>query len=268
MKVGEGRLLRGCCCVLFVFPFCGFDLSASVEAVTSVLMRGFILMESTANPFALWHSRHRRTRKHTLTLVPCRPGVAGQHNVAYATTGDREEYKNWAWEDSRLTAKGEDQARALRPVMEKERVDVVIVSTLSRAILTGMLACGTAQPIVATELVRERIGTHPCDKRRSKSALAADFPVLDLSGVGEEVDPLWTPDREPWDALIGRAHEFLRFVMARPEQHVVCVAHNDFFQALFRDSGWVAGDDVRSILFKNCDKHTVLLRHLDENPGK
>ena len=111
---------------------------------------------------------------------------------------------------------------------------------LSRAIQTALLGIPSGPRFVVDELLRERIGTHPCDKRRcgaslacppcasrhlrlplslpcsSRAEIAADFPSLDLSGLTAEDDPAWTPEREPMPALIARADAWLDAVSARP----------------------------------------------------
>jgi hypothetical protein len=85
---------------------------------------------------------------------------AGYHNLAVRERGTVEEYKSWEWYDSRcgvrphcalatvemlvravrLTPLGERQARALTPVTADLPIDIVFVSSLSRAIQTGLLA--------------------------------------------------------------------------------------------------------------------------------
>ena len=146
-----------------------------------------------------------------------------------------EEYKNWAWHDSRLTDLGKEQAASVRPVMENYPVDVVFVSPLSRAILTGILAIPEGPPFIVEDDIRERIGTHPCDKRRSRKEIKADFPSVDVDTLETEEDNKWSEAREPWEDLISRAERVLHKVKGRPETRIALVTHNDFLQALLLD---------------------------------
>jgi broad specificity phosphatase PhoE len=150
--------------------------------------------------------------------------------------GQEDEYKNWAWHDARLTDTGRAQAEALMPVMSAHALDVVFVSPLSRTIQTALLAIPAGPPFVVLDMIRERNGAHPCDKRRPKAELAADFPRVDFSPLSAEEDDSWTPEREPLDALVARAGDFLRFAAARAEHSIAIVTHNDFLQALLLEA--------------------------------
>lgn len=188
----------------------------------------------------------------------------GFHNVAFLEMGSTEAYKDWRWVDSRLTAVGEAQAKELRSRPMWSTAQLVVVSPLSRAIKTGLLARpeDLKLPYIATELLRERIGTHPCDHRRSKTELAADFPLVDFSLLSAEEDPYWTEEREPWEDLVGRALAFLEFIMARPEREVVVVTHNDFLEALLRDSPVTMADPaIRAIRFSTAESYSF---HVDQ----
>jgi broad specificity phosphatase PhoE len=150
--------------------------------------------------------------------------------------GLEEEYKNWAWHDARLTELGISQASALAAPMAAHSIELALVSPLSRAIQTALHGLPHAAAFRVEELVRERNGTHPCDKRRSKSELAKDFPSVDFSPLLVEEDDTWTPEREPMPALIGRAGAFLRTLAGRPEKSIAVVTHNDFLQALLLEA--------------------------------
>jgi len=148
------------------------------------------------------------------------------------------EYKNEAWSDARLTDLGKEQSATLVPVVSALPLpDIVFVSSLSRAIQTGQVAyAGKSVPFVCEELVRERNGAHPCDRRRSKAELTADFPTIDFSSLTSEKDDSWTPEREPWDQLVARASAFLRKLAAIPQTTIAVVTHNDFLQALLLEA--------------------------------
>ena len=115
-------------------------------------------------------------------------------------------------------------------------VDVVFVSPLSRTIQTALIAVPAGPRFIVEERVRERNGAHPCDKRRPRAELSADFPGVDFSSLTAEEDDTWTVEREPWAALVARASAFLAALAARPEAGFACVTHNDFLQALLLEA--------------------------------
>jgi broad specificity phosphatase PhoE len=176
-----------------------------------------------------------------------------------AAGGVEAEYRNWAWLDSRLTELGRQQASALRPALSKHAIDVVLVSPLSRAIATGLLGVPPGPAFVVCEELRERIGTHPCDKRRTRAELRADFPDVDVSTLASEQDDRWSETREPWEDVIARSVRFLSLVSSRPETHVAAVTHNDFLTALLFDSPLRLASDSLRIKFGNAEHLPLVL---------
>ena len=101
-----------------------------------------------------------------------------------------------------------------------------------RAGRPGSSAVGVP-PFVACELCREHLGVHPCDRRRSLSHLKERFPAVDWSNIESEADTLWTADvRESDEHLAKRAATFLRWLMARPEQHIAVVTHSSWLSVM------------------------------------
>lgn len=170
-----------------------------------------------------------------------------------ADGGLEEEYKNWAWHDARLTDTGKAQATALAPSLVGTPIDVVLVSPLSRAIQTAYLAIAPGPPFVVEELVRERNGTHPCDKRRSKTDLKADFPDLDVSTLKAEEDDSWTETREPFEQTVGRAEALIAALAKRSETSIAIATHNDWLQALLLHSSLRLADESLRRKFGNAD---------------
>jgi len=195
----------------------------------------------------------------TNTRPPPLRHAAGQHNAAVAATGDEAEYCNWAWLDSRLTEVGRGQAAAVRPRLEGTPLEVVFVSPLSRTIQTAQLAIPGSPPYVCDDRIRERNGTHPCDKRRSRTELAADFPAVDFSALTTEHDESWSEVREPWEALIARSEDFAASLLERPETHIAVVTHNDWLQALLLHSAVRIQDDSLRVMFGNAQHLSLLL---------
>ena len=150
------------------------------------------------------------------------------------------EYKNEAWADARLTPFGETQSATLQPVLAAlPHPEVVLVSPLSRTVQTALIAFAAAPApvrLVCEELIRERNGAHPCDRRRPTAELRAAFPTVDFSSLRAETDDTWTVAREPWEGTVARATAFLHRLAALPERVVAAVTHNDFLQALLLEA--------------------------------
>jgi hypothetical protein len=141
----------------------------------------------------------------TLCCVLCcavLPAVAGRIN--------HDNYKSWEYEDAHLTDFGWKQAKAVQDHIRAHniKVDVVIVSPLTRAIETAVGCFGNfapplngtppllmglteqpgvrpahpavgsegCPPFVCYELCREHLGVHPCDRRHPIAAKQAMFP--------------------------------------------------------------------------------------------
>lgn len=197
----------------------------------------------------MYHSSYRFLGTHNLAVL-LKGGVDG---------GLEDEYKNWEWHDARLTDTGKEQATSARAIMETLTIDVVLVSPLSRTIQTALLAIPPGPKFIAEELVRERCGTHPCDKRRSRQEIRTDFPSIDLSPLQSEEDDYWTEERESMEALIGRANKFLAAIRQRPEQNIAVVTHNDFLKALFFESSLQFSDGSLKKTFGNAEELTLVI---------
>jgi hypothetical protein len=72
-------------------------------------------------------------------------------------------------------------------------------------------------PVVAIESAHEIAGKHTCDKRESKSNLAASYPLVNFGLVESEEDPFWGDgtERESLDSLAQRGAGFIGFLKAR-----------------------------------------------------
>merc|ERR1719473_311219 len=158
--------------------------------------------------------------------------------------------------DAELTSKGQEQALALQSNLSP---DLLIVSPMRRAILTGLLAFPHTAAM-ASELCHERGGRHTCDKRLSKSALINAFPCVDFGAIESEDDPFWNDgiDRESCEDLANRAVRFIGWLLARKENHIAIATHSAFLFAVFNaaldcDSEarkWFGTGELRSVLLK------------------
>lgn len=172
------------------------------------------------------------------------------HNEAFLTVG-RKAYSLEAHVDADLTDKGREQAQALRDrILESPvAIDVVLVSPLSRTLGTmaelfpysrlpkdewpercsdASVLAGTAPvPIIAEELLRERIGgANVCDKRRGVSWYESQYPGVDFSRVETEEDTWWSDVREPPEDVVRRGNRLMEKVMALPNRNVMLITHS------------------------------------------
>ena len=159
-------------------------------------------------------------------------------NLAALDVG-REAYKLEEHLDARLTALGREQARGagrLLGAME-ESVQLVLSSPLTRALSTADEAVAgvvpETVPRVILPLLRERLGVHPCDRRRPWSEIAAEHsPLWDARLVATDHDALWEADVRETDGQIkARAREAIDWLSKRQEDHVAVFAHSSFLQA-------------------------------------
>ncbi len=159
--------------------------------------------------------------------------------------------------DAPLTDKGRKQAQALQPQIEKfndknehdsllkkeqiKALEMVVLSTNCRALQTGVIAFQSYVgkiPFIAHEMVREEIGVHLCDSRRSISSQKIEFPMVDFDVVGTMIksdeDDLFTHDkRESKMDIGGRIYRFLEWLELREEVHIAVTSHSGWLFTLF-----------------------------------
>ncbi len=137
---------------------------------------------------------------------------------------------NPAYATSRLSPEGHRQVQALREKCTPLRPQVILVSPLTRALQTalgGFEHCVGQVPFVSHEELRERLGKYPCDARRPKSVLVAEFGSrVDFAGVPTEADVLWHPtERETHEQLGVRTLAALDIIRKRPERVCKIIHH-------------------------------------------
>jgi broad specificity phosphatase PhoE len=188
----------------------------------------------------------------------------GHHNVAQAAwrNSGKEGEPYWTstdpklkFKDAELTEVGRGQATALRLRTEELAPELMVVSPMRRATLTGLLAFEShvargALSVVAHECAHEIAGKHTCDFRLSLSELKKMYPVVDYSHVVDEEDPFWGDGsvREPLSSVAARAAKLMEFVRSRPEKHVVVAAHSTILATLMNSVVGVEGpaDEVKA----------------------
>jgi broad specificity phosphatase PhoE len=172
----------------------------------------------------------------------------------------------WKYVDAELNEKGKDQAVSLQEQTQALRPQLLVVSPMRRATATGLLAFQphiqrSELPAVASELCHECAGRHTCDKRLSRSELAALYLHVDYSLISSEEDPYWGDGvtREPLQALAARAADFTRWLLDRPEQHLVVASHSAFLLATF-NAALECVDESTRLWFGTGEMRSVLLR--------
>jgi broad specificity phosphatase PhoE len=163
-----------------------------------------------------------------------------EHNVAARRHGCQE-FRNWAYLDAPLTVKGRGPAReAQKVVLAQMKPQVVLVSPLTRTLQTAeevfqpLMDSSEGKPrFEVCEGVRERIGHHPCDKRRTVSELKPQFPQFSFDAILDEDDCLWSEAREPTEDILQRATAFLEVLQQRSENCIGVVSHSAFLTAMF-----------------------------------
>lgn len=166
-----------------------------------------------------------------------RHGVA-KHNVPDPVTGQPPNIHSPALWDPSLIDRGQHQAvtvgRRLAHVLPG--VELIVASPLSRCMETAQLVFGTCHnfdrtgatppPLVCVEQVREAYGMHYPDKRRDKSFLQQQFPMVRFDPAMTEKDERWSEtSRETLDQVVARVQDFFRWVVQRPENNVFVVSH-------------------------------------------
>lgn len=193
------------------------------------------------------------------------------------------------YHDPLLTAKGREQAYALRAELRREpgfAVEMVAFSPMRRTISTALLGLPQLEGIaaafpldspeatmltprlVASDLLRERVGPFMCDSRMSRSELEAQYSRLggnesvriDFSGVSE-ADIMFTEGAERREPEVGstvlasRASAALEWLATQPEKSIALVAHKHFLGALTS----LHAATVVQRPFENAEKRTMLL---------
>jgi len=187
------------------------------------------------------------------------------------------------YHDPLLTPKGREQAYALRTVLRSEPnfgVDAVAFSPMRRTIATALLSLPSLEVavttfpleassekvprLVASDLLRERVGPFMCDSRLPKSALEREYARLGATiefGMVTEADEMFeegTERNEPEQGspiLAARAATALRWISELPEARIAVVAHRHILFALTS----LYPQSVAQQPFSNAERRTMIL---------
>ncbi|CAF0912149.1 unnamed protein product [Didymodactylos carnosus] len=184
--------------------------------------------------------------------------------------------------DANLTERGKMATRSLRDkislAMEQGlKIDMIVTSPLSRAIQTAEIALeslfkSNTIPVYSHEYLRETMGIHTCDKRRTKSELELLYPHINFDGLISEEDTLWNAnERETDDSRLERATEFLQWLWKFVDaKHIAIFGHSGILQSCTIALGAIEGgllSNDRGLGFKlgNCEFISVVARQYNSN---
>ncbi|XVF39695.1 hypothetical protein PTKIN_Ptkin01aG0053500 [Pterospermum kingtungense] len=227
----------------------------------------------------------------TLHLVRHAQGI---HNV----TGEKnhDAYLREEFFDAHLTPLGWQQVDNLRKHVQEtglsKRMDLVIVSPLLRTMQTAVGVFGgegykngmevpplmeadageshrpavsslNCPQFVAVELCRERLGRHPCDRRRSVSEYRPLFPAIDFSLMESDKDVLWEANtRESFEQVAVRGMKFFNWLWTRKEKEIAIVSHSGLLNNTLSAFGSDCRPSVKSEIcknFENCELRSVVI---------
>ena len=162
-----------------------------------------------------------------------------EHNARAAITLDEDILRyDPALRDARLTALGQDQAKALAAEVSGLRdIELVVVSPLTRTIQTTLAAFADhPAPRLIEPLHREKQESY-CDIGRAPHMLAVEFASLAFDHLD---DPWWFDGpldgapypRETMEAFEHRVTRFADWLSARPEYCIAVVGHGTFLRHL------------------------------------
>ncbi|OWM71357.1 hypothetical protein CDL15_Pgr011486 [Punica granatum] len=170
--------------------------------------------------------------------------------------------------DAQLSPRGWQQVNDLHKHVRDsgllKRIELVVTSPLSRTMQTATGVFGQSDeseklPFLAVELCRERLGVHPCDKRRSIKEYKSIFPSTDFSQIESNDDILWKPDhRETPEEIAARGVKFMNWLKARPEKEIAVVTHSVFLLHVLNTFG-EGNKSEKSNFFKNCELRSMTI---------
>lgn len=162
--------------------------------------------------------------------------------------------------DPPLTEIGRQQVLVLRGAAQGTAPQLVLVSPMSRALMTSNIAYAHLVgkvPFIAHDGCKEKSHAMAADYRRSATMAQADFPNVDFSLVPDK-DPLLDSLKPETDLDVAqRAYNFMLFIRDRPETEIVVSTHSawlfNVFNVVMKCDGspelaeWFANGEMRSV---------------------
>jgi len=183
------------------------------------------------------------------------------HNVLYKKHGMKTFFdKNYY--DTKLTELGENQALELGNTWnDKEKMDIVLVSPLSRTLQTAMnIFKGTNIKIIALDCLKEYPqGKHTCNKRDTSNNLSNKFPQIDFSLLDSNEDEMWSKTEiESIQSLLDRMNKMYDFIETKNYTNIALVGHNSFI-SMIKDQRFNRNEDGLEEL-KYCHPYKIKLK--------
>lgn len=173
------------------------------------------------------------------------------------------------WFDAHLTEEGKRQALAIAEFLEVSAAQTKMplprrryTSPLARCLETTRLAFSGASAAeedsktIIKEGLRERLGVHTCDKRRTRSWIRENYPAFEIEDGFAEDDVLWKADtRESAEEHVLRINKLLQDIFEDDEEMVISLtAHSGAIRALYSAIGhrevWVGAGAMVPVLIK------------------
>ena len=152
------------------------------------------------------------------------------HNELFPKLGVRA-FRIPATIDAPLTHEGHLQAIELGySWKEKEEIELILVSPLTRALETCMNIFGdTNIPIESHEFLREYpIGEDTCNKRSSLNLLKKKYPKINFN-LSDDEDTLWRENnRESINELENRLQIMIDYLKLKSEKKIAIIGHSSF----------------------------------------
>lgn len=192
----------------------------------------------------------------------------GFHNISVA---------NHSIHDPLLTPEGIEQCRTLaKEFPYKADIDLVVASPLKRTLYTALYSF--PEPIEKKKLKiialpeLQETSDLPCDTGSNPEDIIQEFrgKPLDPSALSSPEGKRWNSKKGRWaphaDAIVARAADARKWLLARPEKEIVVVTHGGFLHYFTEDwtgmdrfagTGW-SNTEYRSYTFKSATEPTLI----------
>jgi broad specificity phosphatase PhoE len=183
--------------------------------------------------------------------------------------------------DAPLTEIGKEQAKSAAIDTNisssiTKAIELVVASSLSRAIQTADLVYPTSCPRISLEQFREVHGDLLCAKRRTRQELQTDFAAWNFEQLDGDDDAVWTPEMEAYEAAAERGYQGLRCLMNRPEESILLVSHGGILRYMMTIHPLIqlkdgrtkrmSGDELKAVesRFENCEVRSYEIQWSDD----
>lgn len=174
------------------------------------------------------------------------------------------------WYDAHLTEKGKRQALEIADFLKTSAAEFRMplpkmhyTSPLARCLETTKLAFSGVETsegnlkVVVKEDLRERLGVHTCDRRRTRSWIEAQYPDFKIEDGFTENDNLWkSQTRESQEEHVIRVERLLADIFENNTELIVSLtAHSGAIRALYaavdHREVWVDAGAIVPVLIKD-----------------